>query len=115
MFDDDARLPTGFQVSAQVRAAGAQGVAMTVARKGDPDRGAIIIKVNRLDGGFSALSQVRRNGKLVWLRASGPAPTTEAEVDAYIARQVKYDSDVWVVEVEDRQGRHWFDGPVFDL
>jgi hypothetical protein len=35
----------------------------------------------------------------------------EAEVDAAIARQRGYDPDLWVVEVEDRQGRHLLDEP----
>ncbi len=116
MFDDEARLPTGLWVSAQVRAANAQGANMTVARKGDPDRGTILLKLNRLDRTFEVLSQARRDGgKLVWLRATGPAPVDEAAADAYIDRQIRYDSDLWVVEVDDRHGRHWFDGPVMDL
>lgn len=116
MFEDEARLPTGLWVSAQVRAANAQGANMTVARKGDPDRGTILLKLNRLNRTFEVLSQARRDGgKLVWLRATGPAPVDEATADAYIDRQIKYDSDLWVVEVDDRSGRHWFDGPVMDL
>lgn len=115
MFDDEARLPTGLWVSAQVRAANAQGATMTIARKGDPDRGTVLLKLNRLDRTFEVLSQVRRNGKLVWLRATGAAPVDESTADDYVARQLKYDSDLWVVEVDDRKGRHWFDGPVIDL
>lgn len=114
MMDDD-RLPTGFWVSAQLRAANAQGATMTVVRKGDPDRGVVVIKLNRMDRTFEVLTQVRRDEKLVWLRATGPEPVDEATADALIDRQTRYDSDLWVVEVDDRRGRHWFDGPVIDL
>lgn len=112
---DDDRLPSGLWVSAHVRAANAQGACMTIARKGDPDRGVILLKINRLDRSFEVLSQVRRDERLVWLRATGPVPVDEPTADAYIARQIKYDDDLWVVEVDDRQGRHWFDGPVINL
>ena len=35
----------------------------------------------------------------------------EAEVDATVARQRSFDPDLWVIEVEDRQGRHLLDEP----
>ncbi|MGQ9370833.1 DUF1491 family protein [Azospirillum sp. A39] len=108
----DDRLPTNLWVMGHIRAADAQGVTMMVLRKGDPSRGTLILKLNRLDGTFAVLVQVRRDERLVWSRATGADPVDEATADAYIARQVKYDPDLWVVEVEDRQGRHWFDGPV---
>lgn len=108
----DERLPTGLWVQAHIRAAGAQGVPMVVVHKGDPSRGTVLVKVNRLDRTFTVLVQVRREEKLVWSRGSGPDPVDEPAADAYIARQLRYDPDLWVIEVEDRQGRHWFDGLV---
>jgi len=109
---DDDRLPTELWVMGHVRAANAQGVSMLLLRKGDRSRGTVLVKINRLDGRFAVLAQVRRDERLVWSRATGPEPVDEATADAYIARQVKYDPDLWVVEVEDRQGRPWFEGPI---
>ena len=43
---------------------------------------------------------------------TGPTPVSEAEADAYIERQVKYDPDVWVLEIEDRRGQYKLDGKV---
>ncbi|WP_431857416.1 DUF1491 family protein [Azospirillum sp.] len=109
----DDRLPTEFWVMGHLRAADGQGVPMMVVRKGDRSRGSVLLKLNLLDGRFVVLSQVRRDERLGWARATGAEPVEEAIADAYLARQTKYDPDVWIVEVEDRQGRHWFDGPVF--
>ncbi|MBP2314149.1 DUF1491 family protein [Azospirillum soli] len=108
----DDRLPTHLWVMAHIRAADAEGVTMMVLRKGDPSRGTVILKLNRLDRTFSVLVQVRDEERLRWSRGTGPDPVDEATADAYIARQTRYDPDVWVIEVEDRQGRHWFEGPV---
>ncbi|WP_448191821.1 DUF1491 family protein [Azospirillum sp. sgz301742] len=108
----DDRLPTELWVMGHIRAADSQGVSMMVLRKGDRSRGTVLLKINLLDRRFVVLAQVRRDERLVWSRGTGPGPVDEATADAYIARQIKYDSDLWVVEVEDRQGRHWFEGPV---
>ena len=108
----DDRLPTHLWVMAHIRAADAQGVSMMVLRKGDPSRGTVILKLNRLDRTFSVLVQVRDEARLRWSRGTGKDPVDEAAADAYIARQTRYDPDVWVIEVEDRHGRHWFEGEV---
>ena len=94
-------------VQACLRAANAAGVPATVVRQGYPDAGAVLIKLNRGPLGCTILTQVRTGaGEAAWMRATGPEPVTEADADAYIDRQAKYDPDLWVVEVEDREGRH---------
>lgn len=106
------RLPTHLWIAAHRRAAESQGVAVTVVHKGDADRGALVLKINQLDGCFTVLGQVREAGRLAWLRISGPIPVDEPAADALVARQRRRDPDLWVLEIEDRQGRHWFEGAV---
>ncbi len=109
----EPRLKAKIWVQAAVRTCQAQGVSATVARKGDEDAGAVLIKQNLLGGGFRVLTQMRTaQGQPAWLRGTGDDPVEEAAADAYIARQVGRDSDLWVIEVEDRQGRLPFAGDV---
>jgi hypothetical protein len=71
-----------------------------VIRNGDPDAGGILV-VLRGRGGLVVLSQVRAGeGESAWLRATGEAPVDEAAADSYVARQVKFDPDLWVIEFE---------------
>ena len=109
----EARLKTKLVVQAAVRLCALRAVPITVARRGDEDAGTILVKLNRADLGCIVLAQTRsQSGELAWLRATGDAPVDEPTADAYIARQVKRDPDVWVVEIEDREGRQVFNGPV---
>jgi hypothetical protein len=36
-------------------------------------------------------------------------PIPEAEAESYLARQIEFDADIWIVSVEDRQGRHFLE------
>ena len=84
-----------------------------VVRRGDPDAGAVYIKINGFERGSAVLSQIRmEDGQLAWFRATGEGTVSEAEAEAYIERQEKYDPDLWVLEVEDREGRNPFDDPM---
>lgn len=105
MSDD---LPTDLRISAQIRIAAKSGIPMVVVQKGDPSSGTIFLKINRLDGTAEILSQVRLDGTLAWMSTSDGAPLPEPEADAYLAQQADFDPDLWIIEVEDRQGRHWF-------
>ena len=107
------RLKTRIQVQAAVRLGTARNIPVVVARRGDPDAGVILLKLNRRDLGVEVLAQTRSTGgELVWQRVTGAVPVAEADADAYIARAVKRDPDVWVVEIEDREARPLFPGAV---
>ncbi|MDE2227948.1 MAG: DUF1491 family protein [Alphaproteobacteria bacterium] len=109
----EARLKTKLVVQAAVRLCTLRAVPIAVARRGDEDAGTILVKLNRLDLGCTVLAQTRgKNGELAWFRATGEGLVDEPTADAYIARQVQRDPDVWVVEIEDREGRQVFAGPV---
>jgi hypothetical protein len=96
---------------AHLRQLSAAGVSATVARRGEPTFGTLVLKINLLDGSCRVLSQARDvDGRLGWLSALGGTPVAEADADAYIARAVARDPDLWVVEIEDRHGRHPFEG-----
>ena len=105
-------LPTDFMISAHIRIAAREGVPITVVRRGHNASGAILLKINRLDGTARVLSQVRYDDELVWAPVSRTDPMAEAEADRYLARQAEVDPDLWLIEIEDRQGRTWFPGKV---
>lgn len=109
----EPRLRAKIWVAATIRACVANGTSATVARRGDEDAGAILIKQNFLNGRFVVLTQIRTaDGTQAWLRGTGPDPVGEDTADAYIARQLVRDSDLWVIEIEDRDGRLPFGGSV---
>jgi hypothetical protein len=106
-------LTTGLWVMAQVRLCDRAFIPATVVRRGDNDAGTVLLKLNRFEGGVTVYAQASSSGaEPVWSKGTGPNPVSEAEADAYIERQVKYDPDVWVLEIEDRRGQYKLDGKV---
>ena len=107
------RLTAGFWIKAHIRRLMGEAIPAMVARHGNDSAGAILIKLNRLEHGctvFAAASSI--DGSRVWRRATGLEPVPEAEADSYIERQVGYDPDIWVLEIEDSDGRHLLPDPV---
>ncbi|HZK91760.1 MAG TPA: DUF1491 family protein [Stellaceae bacterium] len=97
----EARLKSSIQVKALVRRCDLAAIGVAVTARGDPDAGAILVKLCGRDPGAVVLAQARRaDGTLGWLRATGAASVAEADADAYIARQRQRDPDLWVVEIE---------------
>ena len=112
-FDEDLppRLKTSFWVEAHIRRCGQYDIPAVLVRRGH-DAGVVLIKVNAFENGCVVLTPAVRTSGRVWMRGTGPAQVSEADADSYIARQLRIDPDLWVLEIEDRQGRHLLDEPV---
>ena len=102
-----ARLTAEFWVQAYLARLRLAGIPAFVTAKGDATAGAVIVKLNTLDGAARAFSRsYDASGARVWaVLAEGP----EREVDESIAKQRRFDPDLWVIEVEDAKGRHLLD------
>ena len=110
------RLKSGIWVAAYIRRCHLEGAFAAVRRRGAEEAGAIFIKLNRLDGTadiYGPAPQAVFEDSHPSDRAFSPGlpvlPAPEADVEAYLARQFRFDPDIWIVEVEDRAGRHFLD------
>ena len=96
----EPRVKAGLWVQMALRMGDLDGRPGTVARKGDPDAGGVLVVLRGREG-FVVLSQVRAGeGDVSWLRATGEAAVDEAAAEAYVSRQVGRDPDLWVIEFE---------------
>ena len=109
------RLKSAIWVAAYVRRCNGEGAFATLRRRGAEEAGAIFIKLNRLDGNAelfgpapqSAFDEAHPTDRAFTRLTKEPEP--EAKVEERIARQIRFDPDAWVVETEDRAGRHFLD------
>ena len=105
-------LSTDLWVSALIRRAEQAGAFAVVVRKGDARAGAVLVKVLSRSAGSTRLyaEATRMDGEQVWMQ---PARSDqEPDLDAYIERAIRIDPDIWVVEIDDREGRHFLTEPV---
>jgi hypothetical protein len=106
------KLNTDLWVYALIRRAHQGGAFATVERKGDSRGGAVLVKqVNRRAGVTRLYAEATRaDGEAVWMQPRDS--TDEAELDAYVQRAIRIDPDLWVVEIDDQDGRHFLVEPV---
>jgi hypothetical protein len=100
-------LSTDIWVGALIRRAEQAGAFATVARKGDTRAGAVLVKaVDRRAGVCRLYAEAfGPTGDRIWMEPVGS--TDEAALDAYVERLVRVDPDLWLVEIEDAEGRHF--------
>ncbi|MCV2894217.1 DUF1491 family protein [Lentibacter sp. XHP0401] len=102
------RLTSEFWVSAYLTRLRLHDIPAFVVKHGDDTAGAVLVKLNTLDGQAQAFQRRfdfmtdSRNWECL-------AEGEEAAVDASLTKQRAMDPDLWVIEVEDRQGRHLLD------
>ncbi|MFV0296385.1 MAG: DUF1491 family protein [Hyphomicrobiaceae bacterium] len=106
------RLKSEVWVKAYLRRAQGEGASGYVTHRGDEDAGVILIKIAHLDGRADLFGPVPAgfqsdDGERRWVRLG--ETVEEAEVDRRIESELRLDPDSWVIEIEDRAGRHFLD------
>jgi hypothetical protein len=110
------RLKSGIWVAAYIRRCQTEGAQAVLRRRGSEEAGAVFIKVSKLDGTAevfgpapqSTFDEARPTDR-AFIRSLKTGSVAEADAEAYLARQIKFDPDIWIVEVEDRAGRNFLD------
>jgi hypothetical protein len=111
------RLKSGIWVAAYVRRCHIEGAFAAVRRRGADEAGAVYIKINRLDGTGTlygpapqaVFDEAQPSGRIFTIILGRETPVAEPDIEARLKREIGFDPDVWIVEVEDRAGRHFLD------
>ncbi len=111
------RLKSGIWVAAYLRRCNVEGAFAAVRRRGAEEAGAIFIIINRLDGTAtlygpapqSAFDEAQPADRIFAPVLGGAAPAAEADIEARLTREIRFDPDLWIVEIEDRAGRHFLE------
>ncbi len=110
------RLTSAFWVSAYLRRCDGHGVPGVVVRRGNAEAGAIFIRVDRRDGTFDlygpapqTVFSVETSGDRLFVPLGPGGPENAAAVDERLAREISFDSDLWIVEIESRDGTSFLD------
>ena len=109
------RLKSSIWVSAYIRRCMIEGAYAVVRRRGAEEAGAIFVRVDRLDGTsdlFGPAPQSEFDDQPIdraFMASLRDQPKPNEEVESYLGRQLKFDPDIWIVEVEDKKGRNFLD------
>ena len=114
------RLKTGIWVAAYLRRCNVEGIFAAVRRHGAEEAGAIFVKINRLDGTGalygpapqSAFDGAQPADRLFVVLVGSDTPAAEADIEARLTREIRFDPDLWIIEVEARAGRNFLDNVV---
>jgi hypothetical protein len=109
-----ARLRSDIWVSAYLRRCAVEGAFAVLRRRGAAEAGAIFIKIDLLDGtallfGPAPQSEIEDGVDRVFAALHKETRIEPIAAEERLAREIKFDPDLWIIEVEDRQGRCFLD------
>ncbi len=104
------RLRADIFAAALIRRAQVEGAYATLRRRGAAEAGAIFVRLDRLDGtsalfGPAPQSEINDDGDRLFQRMHGDAWIDNLDVEEKLRRELKFDPDLWIVDIEDRKGR----------
>jgi len=110
------RLKSALWVAAYLRRCQVEGVYGVVRRRGAEEAGAVFVRISRLDGTSDLFGPAPQSafdavpaGERMFSPSIAEQPAPDAAIETYLAREIKFDPDIWIIEVDDRAGRNFLD------
>ncbi|HEY8578949.1 MAG TPA: DUF1491 family protein [Beijerinckiaceae bacterium] len=109
-----ARLRADIWVAAYLRRCAVEGAYAVLRRRGAAEAGAIFVVIDRLDGSVALFGPAPQTAiddaqERLWTRLHDAEWIDPPDAQARLQREMKFDPDLWIVDVEDRQGRNFLD------
>lgn len=106
----EPRVTTSLLVSALRRRAEAEGGYATILAKGDPTAGSLLIVLSEKGGGETILERtLGPAGNYSWTRVENQAARNEGEAGKFLQRSLKYDPDLWIIELTTASAERFID------
>ena len=84
-----------------LRRVAAEGGFGTILKKGDDERGSLLLFVSRRGAHFAALERILDpNGTYGWKRVGPGDSASSAEIADFLARRARFDEDLWAIELD---------------
>ena len=110
------RLKSALWVAAYLRRCQIEGLPAVLRRRGAEEAGAVFVRISRLDGTSDLFGPAPQSAfddapgaDRAFSASLAQQPAPDAQIEAYLARELKFDPDIWILEVEDRTGRNLLD------
>lgn len=95
------RLPSALEAAALVRLAASAGDFATILKKGDPDRGSLLLVVTSRGRHVGCLERMLDlSGDYAWTRVGPSDSAGSGEVREFLAKRTRFDEDCWLIELD---------------
>jgi hypothetical protein len=96
-----SRLAAKIEATSIVRRAQADGDFATILRKGDPERGSLLLVVSSRGRHVACLERVLTlAGDYHWQRVGPAESASSEEVADFLAKRARFDEDLWAIELD---------------
>lgn len=98
----DARVTSAVEASALVRKVQSSGDFATIVRKGDPERGALLLIISNRGRHFACLQRQLdlRSGNYTWISVGPERSASSIDLSRFLANQARFDPDIWQIELD---------------
>lgn len=96
-------------VKAHLRRCFGAGLTAVVAHKGASEAGSVYVQVTMSSDEIVVFAPAPgpsydESGKRNWTKPLGEKPVTADQARQYLQRQLSFDRDIWIIDIDDRSG-----------